>query len=469
MSAIHHSCSEFKKTRGISFVFVSLDLCSFSTKLYCCLAAFKMKLISLALLVLINLALSASEEITTQLPVQMTTELPSEETTTKLPVPDWESPDLKLENEQIIKEREESEQILIDNVAYRGDVIKDYQIGLRQMNLLMRENYKVMIDRVGHNVYPLIVATDVDHDKRQSGVGSEYILFLRNGTIRHMKPTPVQYEQNKNLAHLPMNIFTIISPFFKNPKSPMWQDKLKQLQGVISTNLQMLSSISSTEGRPWISSVFCDENLTFDDHKSMLSLALDYINRCFNSKSVDIIGYKNFTEHYLPYTAKALTCASQIQSKAAMIELKKWRSSLGAKEWREVYVIIPVIWPVARMNPRQLIFEQLLDKDRIKTHIIKAEGAMSIEEARTTSGRVIADRTMAHFVFGYKKPEHVDFNLALSTRRDLVASKAQEYLNSNARIIKFSKLQPYNKQSTVQEVEEVEEVDPNNIHFQNDY
>lgn len=414
-----------------------------------------MKLIFLALLVLINLALSASK-----LPL---TEPPSEEITTKFPLPDWEPADLKEENEQLLEEREESQQqILINNVAYRGGVITDYQIGLRQMNLLMRENYKVMIDRVGHNIYPLIVATDVDHDKRQSGVGSEYILFLRNGTIRHMKPTPVQYEQNKNLAHLPMNIFTIISAFFNNPKSPMWQDKLTKLQGVISKNLQMLSSILSTEKEePWTSHIFCEDNLTSADHKDMLTLALDYINRCFNSKSVNIDGYKNFTGHYLPYTAKALTCASQIQAKAAMIELEKWKSSLGAKEWREVYVIIPVIWPVARINPRQLIFEQLMDKDRIQTHIIKAEGAMSIEESRTTSGRVIADRTMAHFVFGYAKSEHVDFNLALSTRRDLVASKAQEYLNS--RITESEESDTYILQSTTQKVE----VKPNEIHFQN--
>lgn len=396
-----------------------------------------MNLISLITVVVINIAYSASEAITS---------IPKD-----VKIPKWDSFNVTLENSRIIQERNESEQILINNVAYRGNAATDYQIGLRQMNLFMRENYKRMIDRVGHNVYPLIVATDVDHDKRLSGTGSEYILFLRNGTIRHMKPTPVQYEQNKNLAHLPMSIFTIISPYFNNPKSPMWQDELKQLRAIISNNLKALDLVSETATLR-TESVFCDNNLEIKDHRSMLTLALDYINNCFKSNSVDVKDYANFTASFLPFSSKALACASQIQAKAGLYELNKWKESLGKEVWREVYVLIPVVWTVARVNPRQLIFEQLLDKDRIATHIIKAEGAKSIEEARTTAGRIIADRTMAHFVFGYNNHHHVNLNLALSTRSDLIAETTRNVLN-NTDPANFSR----------------SEVKPNEIHYQNEY
>lgn len=406
-----------------------------------------MNLISLILLIVVNITVFVSGAI-----------VPFSE---ELELPDWNSINDTLENSQLIKERTESEQILINNVAFRGDAVTDYQIGLRQMNLFMRENYKKMIDRVGHNVYPLIVATDVDHDKRLAGTGSEYILFLRNGTIRHMKPTPSQYEQNKNLAHLPMSIFTIISPYFNNPTSPMWQDELQQLRTIISNNLNALDLLPKTV-RPWTNHVFCEKNLEIEDHRSMLTLVLNYINSCIDSKKVDLQGYTNFTASYLPFVEKAMTCASQIQAKSAMIELSKWKHSLGAS-WRDVYVIIPVVWPVARLNPRQLIFEQLMDQDRIATHIVKAEGAQSIEEARTTAGRIIADRTMAHFVFGYNNHRNVDHNLALSTRRDLLATKAQNYLT---RVVPTGAASaPGAPGAAGDEVE----VQPNEIHFQNVY
>lgn len=376
--------------------------------------------------------------------------------TKNVTLPDWPSINVTSENHYIIQERgRDNEQVLINNVAYRGNALQDYQIGLRQMNLFMRENYHEMLERVGHNVFPLIIATDVDHDKRLSGTGSEYILYLRNGTIRHMKPTPVQYEQNKNLGHLPLSIFTIISPYFNNPTSTMWHEKLQKLQTIIQNNLEGLKAIPVVYGPPrlvWANHVFCDDNLTVDDHRAMLTMVLDFINSCFNSKRVDVVEYKKFARAYVPYIRKAMTCAAQIQTKAAVRELSKWKAALGSEAWREVYVIIPVVWPVARVNPRQLIFEQLLDADRVATHILKAEGARNIEEARFTAGRIIADRTMAHLVFGYDTPDHLDSNLALSSRQDLLATKAKESL---------TEVRPLSSDTTADE-----DVEPNQIQDQ---
>ncbi|KAL1454123.1 hypothetical protein WDU94_010404 [Cyamophila willieti] len=393
-----------------------------------------------------------------------------------VPIPEWQDQNQTEEMHLVIEERRQSEANLIKNVAYRGDAKIDYQIGLRQMNLFMRQNYNKMIDRVGHNVYPLIVATDVDHDKRLSGTGSEYILFLRNGTIRHMKPTPAQYEQNKNLAHLPMSIFTIISPYFNNPTSPMWHDQLTQLRTIVNNNLILVSSLEefhpelepaipfSTVPVPvWTSSKFCTDNLNVTDHKNMLTLVKDYIDNCLKEKRVDVEGYKNFTSKYLPFAEKALTCAAQIQAESGLIELNKWKKMLGKKAWRDLYVIIPVVWPVARLNPRQLIFEKLMDKDRVATRILKAEGSYSVEEARATAGRIIADRTMAHFVFGYQKENHVEMNMALSTRRDLLATTSLGVVNKTE--INYS---PY-LSIILQNAEKGEdpEVEPNEINFQN--
>lgn len=440
-----------------------------------------MKLILLTLLVVINLVISAPQDRNPEeLPQADSSGVTVDKTPniekvvqtipTNLTLPEWKSPELELENQQLLKERKESEEILIDNVAYRGDAFKDYHIGLRQMNLFMRENYKKMMDVVGHNVYPLIVATDVDHDKRLSGTGSEYVLFLRNGTIRHMKPTPAQYEQNKNLAHLSMSIFTIISPYFHNPTSPMWHDQLKQLRTFVSNNLELINTLDASKARIRTDHIFCEDNLTVKDHRTMLTMVLNYIDSCFESNSVDVSGYKDFTARYLPYTEKALACASQIQAKASTIELTKWKRALGEVAWRNLYVIIPVMWPVSRVNPRQLIFEKLMDKDRIATHILKAEGAQSIEEARATSGRIIADRTMAHFVFGYDTPQRVDMNLALSTRRDLLATKTHGFLNpqtnrDNNTLQSFAAVY----RPTVLDVDVEVEVDPNEIHFQESF
>ena len=48
-----------------------------------------------------------------------------------------------------------------------------------------------------------------------------------------------------------------------------------------------------------------------------------------------------------------------------MAALLKWKERLGAELWREVYVVIPTVWPVASQNPRLELFRNLLDEDQV--------------------------------------------------------------------------------------------------------
>lgn len=343
-------------------------------------------------------------------------------------LPRWKNTNLTQENHEILQERNEREQKLIDDVAVRGDALKEYRIQLRLMNLFMRKHHSEMRTRVGHNLYPLILALDVDHDKRLSGVGSEYILYLRNGTVMSMKPTPVEYETNKDLAHMALCIFNIISPFFKNPRSSEWKKNLKEYQNMIQSNIKALKESGLKDSF----SLLCDENISVKDQETMLSMVNDYINDCFERGNVDIDGYKDFALRYRPYMQKALKCAAQMQVKSSLAALQRWKEQIGPELWRDVYVVIPVIWPVARVNPRQQIFEKLLDPDRTISHIIKAEGVSTIAGARELLGRIVADRSMAHFVFGSEDIMNTDSNLSLSTRRDVVATYGYGAVNATS-------------------------------------
>ena len=116
--------------------------------------------------------------------------------------------------------------------------------------------------------------------------------------------------------------------------------------------------------------------------------------------------------------------AARLQVHAAIPELLKWKQRLGEK-WRDLYVLIPTVWPVAGRNPRQQIFEKIMDQERIKTHIIMVEGAKDKDDALTTLGRIVADRTIAHLVFGTRTPAARSMLCALSTRRDIVSDACE--------------------------------------------
>jgi hypothetical protein len=71
----------------------------------------------------------------------------------------------------------------IDASSHRGDEENNFRLSVRDIHLYMRENYAKLIEAVGKNIYPLIVATDSDTPDL-SGTGGAYKVYFRNGTMR---------------------------------------------------------------------------------------------------------------------------------------------------------------------------------------------------------------------------------------------------------------------------------------------
>ena len=92
---------------------------------------------------------------------------------------------------------------------------------------------------------------------------------------------------------------------------------------------------------------------------------------------------------------------------------------LGDELWRELYVIIPTLWPVSRSNPRSELFRALLDEDKVETNIILSEWPRNEEDCRTMIGRVIGDRAIARYAFGDQGCKAQLKTIGLSTEMDV--------------------------------------------------
>ena len=71
---------------------------------------------------------------------------------------------------------------LINVVSHRKDAGQEVKNACRDMNNEGRSLYSSFIANVGKNIYPLIVATDVEPGF--SGVGSTFTLFLADGRTK---------------------------------------------------------------------------------------------------------------------------------------------------------------------------------------------------------------------------------------------------------------------------------------------
>ncbi len=277
---------------------------------------------------------------------------------------------------------------------------------MRDLDWFRKNNYQNFIRNVGQNIYPVIIASD--YEPGQEGVGGTYYLYRRDRPVEMVSPTSVMYEMEKMLAHLPMGVFFLISPYFDNVahRPEGWEEPLIEYQQHVETIKERLQKSDIREA-------------TSIRANKMLDMVHQYLQDCIANGAGDEQSYSAFAHKIIPYVAEAMKAAVGSQVEAGLSAMKKWKQELGPQEWDKLHVLIPVVWPVAQGNPRRQLFEHLMTPERAKTNIFEVH-ARSHDEARTTLGRIKGDSVMASLTFD----KNTDFGrmsyLRLSSPTDLV-------------------------------------------------
>ena len=344
-----------------------------------------------------------------------------------------------------LEKDEEYKKFLMDSVSYAGDKKVEYidykgvrptvdgegvepadagtdaaQIrkqtyeAMRNMDWFRKNNYQNFIRNVGQNIYPLIIASDYEPGKE--GVGSTYYLYRRDRPVETVTPTSVMYEMEKILAHIPMGVFIVISPYFDNVanRPEGWEEPLieyKKHVENIKANLEKSDFSQATSTRAI----------------KMLDMVNNYLQDCIENGSGDEQSYRAFSQRIIPYVAEAMKAAVELQIQGGLSAMSQWKKELGPQEWDKLHVLIPVVWPVAVGNPRRQIFEHLMTPERAKTNIFEVH-ASSYDEARTTLGRIKGDSVMAGLTFDKNTHFGMGSYLRLSSPTDLVQGATKEEL-----------------------------------------
>jgi hypothetical protein len=109
---------------------------------------------------------------------------------------------------------------------------------------------------------------------------------------------------------------------------------------------------------------------------------------------------------------------------------------LGEK-WKDVYALIPTIWPVSGINPRLQVLSQLMSPEQVKTQVLMLENGGTLQDKRATLGRIVGDRAAAFLILNTKTESQRRLTFALSTKQDLLANSCAdaitEYFKTNPR------------------------------------
>ena len=187
------------------------------------------------------------------------------------------------------------------------------------------------------------------------------------------------YELYKSVSHTLLHVALLVSPFLSNPGSTAWHGPMKNYLAKVEAIIQALHSST---------------HLKRELPMAVLSSVSGFLRSCLEKLKLNEEEWDDLNRDNFWRIKECMMLATKEQADESVKALMKWKNKLGPDLWHNVYVVIPTVQPVARTNPRFEIFRNLLDEDRVETHIICSEYPRNEEEARTLLGRVVGDRAI---------------------------------------------------------------------------
>jgi tRNA(Arg) A34 adenosine deaminase TadA len=347
---------------------------------------------------------SASHSISSSFMKDIPARRPETRDSDQVTMPSWGDP--VLHNRLLTTSNDKHRRTLAHRGTPTSNVVKD----IRELNTLVRTHYAKFISDVGMHLRPVIIASD--YEPSFQGVGGTFKLFLEDGSVEHITPAPASYQILKSLCHVTLGISSIVLPYLESPHSQGWQTAL----GSIGRQIDLITSNLGADGITLSSEVV-------QFIQDMLKVTNDYVKETLKNQFIDADAFHKYSKTVLPYVRQAVSNAGRVQVEADLPALMAWKKKLGDK-WKDLYVIIPTVWPVSGDNPRERMLAFLLPNPSIQ--IVKVQNQSSEADLFTTLGRVVGDRSVAAMVFGAENEFSRDSQLALSTPRDLVSSACAE-------------------------------------------
>lgn len=310
---------------------------------------------------------------------------------------------------------------LLAPCAHAGNRDQALHDGIVDIHRTMRREYAANIRKVGRNVYPVIIARDTQPEKDQldagrQGLGGIYTLYLETGETHTIQPTPPEYERLKCLSHIPLGLFSILSPYFRDHGARTWAPKLTVL------GEQIAGAIEKLPRRP-------SQNDAIDDiSRKILSISAEFVQNTLTEGNPTAEELESYARAIRPAIRVAMDTAARLQMEACMAAMLRWKEDLGPEAWSQLHVLVTTIWPVSEHSPRWQMFRTIMNPDKVDTHLIVGEGIRTNEEARNLLGRIVADRLAARLILGTEDERGRRMTQCISSRTDVVADSAYKAL-----------------------------------------
>jgi hypothetical protein len=276
----------------------------------------------------------------------------------------------------------------------------------------MQQNYNENHEAIGQQIYPFLYSEFTPD-------GGRYTLLLNDSDRLSAKPVPPLYEITKSVSHTPLGIWSIISRYAAYPQNGNWLNPMKQYNQTLQT---AISSLGQLELEPKVT-----ENL-----RTVLETMYAFSSEAIENKTFTIEGYSSAAMSISPELATLQSLAADLQVIAFTTTLEKWKTLVGEKEWKKLYVVISAQWTLSTENVHQLIIANAMASKEVaaKNIFVTSLPLANLDEARALCGRIVGDRIMSYQTLSSETERGQENIYSLSTSRDLISKAAEETIKN---------------------------------------
>jgi hypothetical protein len=324
------------------------------------------------------------------------------------------------EFEKTVKTYEKAKHKYLHYASHRGEPANNFLLSVRELNTEARSHYKKTMTEIGNNIYPLIIAHDVDPEDGLSGLGGTYTIYFKDGSSNTVRPTSEEYEIRKALSHIPIGLFSIVAPYFRSPGGPGMKGPFQSFYSKVLETAEAASLVSESIHRT---------ELQYDGMK-ILNITMAHMNLWARKGSVSPGAFEKYSGELFPHIEVNIQKCARLQVNAVYPALEKWKNELGDTEWKKVHALIPTIWPVSAINPRLQILSKLMDPEQVRNQVFIVEnGGSSIKSLKGILGKIIGDRAAGLLILGTKTKAQKELTFNLSGRQDLISIASADALS----------------------------------------
>lgn len=276
----------------------------------------------------------------------------------------------------------------------------------------MRLHYDALKSTVAASVRPVIV---VQNDLQ----GGTYTL-LESDRRTTVQPVPPVFQMVKSVSHAPLALYAIIAPYLRSAPTSAWAPAAKNFRQILEGAATLIEHADLTDA----ARKSCN---------TIIHASIEFIDAILKVGKVTPDDFKGYTGPLEKQIATNLDIAAEAQVNAIRELLHGWKARLG-HSWRDLYVVVLVIWTTEIDNQHELILRTEMDPSRVQDHLIIISTAASTEDtvevALDNLGQIVQDNIAASLVFS--NPDSLDTLLGRNLKgpQDLLAWSVKRVLKS---------------------------------------